>query len=122
MTFVFPDDSSMIVSTSDNEIDMADLEGSGDTKVGIIMSQGRHTVSPDSFEVLGFFNCALQKYLIFDRMHRTRMNQWQALTAHRSKRDEDVYEFQEYIFTIALTRIARSLVEARSRIALGIPT
>ena len=112
----------MIVSTSDNEIDMADLEGSGDTKVDIIMSQGRHSVSPDSFEVLGFFNSALQKYLIFDRMYRTKMNQWQALTAHRSKRDEDGYEFQEYIFTIALRRIARSLVEARSRIALRIPT
>ena len=63
--FVFPDDSCVIVSTSDNEIEMADLESLGDTKVGIIMSQGRRTVLPDSFEMLGFsqscssktFNC-----------------------------------------------------------------
>ena len=38
--FVFPDDSGFIVSTSDNEIDMADWERVGDTKVGIIMSRG----------------------------------------------------------------------------------
>ena len=30
------------------------------------------------------------------------MKQWQALTAHQSKRNEDGYEFQEDIFTIAI--------------------
>ena len=34
-------------------------------------------------------------------MDRIRRNQWQALTAHQSKRDEDGYELQEHIFTIA---------------------
>ena len=43
--FVFPDDSG----------------GLGDTKVGTIMSQGRRSVLPDSFEMLRFFNCVLQK-------------------------------------------------------------
>ena len=42
----------MIESTSDNEIDMADLESLGDTKVGIIMSHGRRSVLPNSFEML----------------------------------------------------------------------
>ena len=80
--FVFSDDSGVIVSTSTNEVDMA------------------HSVLPDSFELLGFFNCVLQKYLIVDRMYRTRMNQWQAVTAHQSKRDEDGYDLQENIVTI----------------------
>ena len=39
--------------------------------------------------------------LIVDRMYRMRRNQWQALTAHQSKKDEDGYEFQDYVFTIA---------------------
>ena len=90
--FVIPDDSGVIVSTSDNDIDMADLESLGDARVGIIMSQGRRSVSPDSFEMLGFFKCVLQKYFIVDRMHRMRRTS--------GRRDENGCEFQEYVFTI----------------------
>ena len=59
--FVFPDDSGVIVSTSDNEIDMADLESFGDTKVGI----------RSDFSIV-----VLQKYKIVDRMYRMKRNQW----------------------------------------------
>ena len=34
-------------------------------------------------------------------MYRMRRDQWQAVTVHQSKKEEDGYEFQEYIFTIA---------------------
>ena len=97
--FVFHDDSSVIMSTSDNEIDMADLQRLDDKTFGIIMSQGRRSVLPDSFEMLGFFSCVLQKYF-FDRMSRMRRNEWQALTVYQYKRGGDGYEFQEYIFAI----------------------
>ena len=95
------DSGGVIVSTSDNEIDMADLGSLGDTKVGIIVSQGRCSVLPDSFEMIGFFNRVLLKHLVVDRMYRMRRNQWQALTTHQSKKDEDGHEFQDYVFTIA---------------------
>ena len=45
-----------------NEIEMAHFESLGDTKVGIMMSQGRRSVLPESFEMLGVFNGVLQKY------------------------------------------------------------
>ena len=34
-------------------------------------------------------------------MYRMRRKQWQALTAQQSRKDEDGYEFQDYVFTIA---------------------
>ena len=35
-------------------------------------------------------------------MYRTRRNQWQALTAHQSKREEEGYGIQESISTLAI--------------------
>ena len=59
--FVFDDDSGVIMSTSDNEIDMADLERLDDKTFGIIMSQGRRSVLPDSFQMLGFVQLCSSK-------------------------------------------------------------
>ena len=60
---VFLDGSGVIVLTSDNVIDMADLESLGDTEVGNIMPQVRRSVFPDSSEMidLGTSNIALKK-------------------------------------------------------------
>ena len=59
--FVFHDDSGVIMSTSDHEIDKADLERLDDKTFGIIISQGRRSVLPDSFEMLGFFQLCSSK-------------------------------------------------------------
>ena len=88
--FVFPDDSDVIVSTSDNEIDMADLESLGDTKVSIIMSQGRRSVLPDSFEMLGFFNCNIEAGATIEMSLRMMGGMKKEELMDTSETDEDI--------------------------------